>query len=80
MYFLHLVFFFFFGIKKISGNTTPRTQKEKFPKKHSKISLFFRGTFVVSHDYKSDGKFMIKSFIVYLKIRLLNYVKVTKAI
>ena len=26
--------------------------------------------------YKVDGKFMIKYFIVYLKIRLLNYVKV----
>ena len=25
---------------------------------------------------KSDGKFMIKCFIVYLKIRLLDYVKV----
>ena len=25
--------------------------------------------------YKSDGKFMIKYFIVYLKIRLLNYFK-----
>ena len=28
-------------------------------------------------DYKSNGKFMIKYLIVYLKIRLLNYVKVS---
>ena len=26
--------------------------------------------------YKANGKFMIKYFIVYFKIRLLNYVKV----
>ena len=28
--------------------------------------------------YKSDGKFVIKCFIGYLKIKLLNYVKVTR--
>ena len=55
MLFSHVVlrfFFFFFNffiiyiyIYKISGDSTPLTQKERCLKKHSKISLFFERQF-----------------------------------
>ena len=34
---------------KISGDSTPLTQKERCPKKHSKNLSFLRGNFLVSH-------------------------------
>ena len=38
---MYLLFFFFFLYKKISGDSTPFSQKERCPKKHSNKSLFF---------------------------------------
>ena len=46
------LFFLIFLYKKISDNSILLTQKESCPKKHSKISLFFRGNFPgLSHTY-----------------------------
>ena len=47
-------FFFFFWYKKISGDSTPQTQKERCLSKHPKLS-FLRGTFAVSHSRDVEG-------------------------
>ena len=48
--FMYFIFSFsYFLYKKISDDSTPLTQKERFRKKHSKNLSFLRGISPVSH-------------------------------